>query len=417
MDRLENTVRPYAWGSRTAIPALLGQEPSGEPQAEVWMGAHPGAPSGVDRGTGGTLTLDAVIAADPQRELGAGVVARFGAGLPFLFKVLAAGEPLSVQVHPDLARARAGFAAEEAAGVPLEARERNYKDANHKPEMLCALEEFTGVCGFRAPLSTVALLERLGVAGLRPVIEVLRAKPETEALREALTWVLTLHPDTVARLVGATGHALLRLAGESTDAREALMLRDYAALADHYPADPGLLSALLLNHVVLAPGEAVYLGAGVPHAYFRGLGVELMANSDNVLRAGLTPKHIDVPELLRVVDFAATEPGVIRPRSVAGHPGEELYPAPIDEFRLSRYRSGGWPLPTDTPQIVLCTGGRVVLTDATGEEVPLAPGQSCFIAADSPAVTLTARGADATAFRATVVGAQAGACWGLSEAA
>ncbi|SEM49243.1 mannose-6-phosphate isomerase, class I [Streptacidiphilus jiangxiensis] len=401
MDRLENAVRPYAWGSRTAIPALLGQEPSGEPQAELWMGAHPGAPSGVDRGAGG-VSLDRLIAADPERELGAATVARFGAGLPFLFKVLAAGEPLSVQVHPDLARARAGFAAEEAAGVPLEARERNYKDANHKPEMLCALEEFTGVCGFRAPLSTVALLERLGVAGLRPVVDVLRAKPETEALREALTWVLTLDNPTVIELVGATRDALLRLAGESASPAEALMLHDYAVLADHYPADPGLLSALLLNHVVLRPGEAVYLGAGVPHAYFRGLGVELMANSDNVLRAGLTPKHIDVPELLRVVEFAATEPGVIRPRSVAAHPGEELYPAPIDEFRLSRYREGSWPLPTDTPQILLCTGGRVVLTDATGEELVLTPGQSCFIAAHSPAVTVTGEGEDAILFRATV---------------
>jgi mannose-6-phosphate isomerase len=369
------------------------------------MGAHPGAPSGVDRGAG-ACSLDELIAVDPVAELGPAAVERFGPALPFLFKVLAAGEPLSVQVHPDLAQAKAGFAAEEAAGVPLGARERNYKDPNHKPEMLCALDEFTGVCGFRAPARTVELLERLGVAGLSPVVEVLRAKPEPEALREALTWALTLAPDTVVELVGATRDALLRLADESADPADAGMLRDYAALADHYPADPGLLSALLLNHVVLRPGEAVYLGAGVPHAYFRGLGVELMANSDNVLRAGLTPKHIDVPELLRVVEFRATEPGVIRPRSVVEHPGEELYPAPIDEFRLSRYRlgaEGGRPLPTDTPQILLCTEGRVALTDATGERLTLAPGQSCFIAAGSPAVTAASEDGDtANLFRATV---------------
>ncbi|WP_042387830.1 mannose-6-phosphate isomerase, class I [Streptacidiphilus melanogenes] len=405
MDRLENTVRPYAWGSRTAIPALLGVEPGDEPQAELWMGAHPGAPSGVDRGAG-ACSLDQVIAADPVSELGTAVVERFGPALPFLFKVLAAGEPLSVQVHPDLAQARAGFAAEEAAGVPLDARHRNYKDANHKPEMLCALDEFTGVCGFRAPAGTVALLERLGVPGLSPVLDVLRAKPETEALREALTWALTLDAETVVPLVAATRDALLHLAEESSEPDEVVMLRDYAALADHYPADPGLLSALLLNHVVLRPGEAVYLGAGVPHAYFRGLGVELMANSDNVLRAGLTPKHIDVPELLRVVEFEATDPGVVRPQSVAEHPGEELYPAPIDEFRLSRYRlgaEGGRPLPTDTPQIVVCTEGRVSLTDATGEQLTLAPGQSCFLAAGSPAVTAEAEdGNPATLFRATV---------------
>jgi mannose-6-phosphate isomerase len=369
------------------------------------MGAHPGAPSALDRGAG-VRSLDEVIAADPVAELGSVVVERFGPALPFLFKVLAAGEPLSVQVHPDLAQARAGFAAEQSAGVPLDAGERNYKDANHKPEMLCALDEFTGVCGFRAPAATVDLLERLGVAGLSPVVEVLRAKPEAEALREALTWVLTQDAETVVALVAATRHALLRLAEEASAPEEAVMLRDYAALADHYPADPGLLSALLLNHVVLRPGTAVFLGAGVPHAYFRGLGVELMANSDNVLRAGLTPKHIDVPELLRVVDFRATDPGLIVPRSVAEHQGEELYPAPIDEFRLSRYRLGAAadrPLPTDTPQIVLCTEGRVSLTDATGEQLTLASGQSVFIAAGSPAVTASSEdGAPANLFRATV---------------
>jgi mannose-6-phosphate isomerase len=405
MDRLENTVRPYAWGSRTAIPALLGVAPSGEPQAELWMGAHPGAPSQVDRGAG-PCSLDRVIAADPLRELGAAAVQRFGPALPFLFKVLAAGEPLSVQVHPDLAQARAGFAAEEAAGVPLEARERNYKDANHKPEMLCALDDFVGLCGFRAPARTVRLLERLGVVGLSPVLEVLRNKPEPEALREALTWVLTLGPDTVVALVAATRDALLRVADEAGDPATAGMLRDYAALADRYPADPGLLSALLMNHMVLRPGEAVYLGAGVPHAYFRGLGVELMANSDNVLRAGLTPKHIDVPELLRVVVFRASEPAVIRPQTVAAHPGEELYPVPIDEFRLSRYRLGPedrHPVPTDTPQILLCTEGRVTLSDTTGTRMSLASGQSCFIAADSPAVTAASEpGAAANLFRATV---------------
>ncbi|MFJ1709763.1 mannose-6-phosphate isomerase, class I [Kitasatospora sp. NPDC088346] len=401
MDRLENTIRPYAWGSRTAIPALLGAEPSGEPQAELWMGAHPGAPSGIDRGYT-ARSLDQVIAADPQGELGAATVTRFGTTLPFLFKVLAAGEPLSIQVHPHMDQARAGFAAEEAAGVPMDAHERNYKDPNHKPEMLCALAEFTGVCGFRAPEQTARLLTRLSVPGLSGVIQALRAKPEPKALREALTMVLTLDQDTVVDLVARTRNALLRLAAENPTPPDASMLRDYAALADHYPADPGLLSALLLNHMTLRPGEAVYLGAGVPHAYFHGLGVELMANSDNVLRAGLTPKHIDVPELLRVVEFEATDPAAIQPVQVAECPGEELYPAPIHEFRLSRYRLGSWPLPTDSPQIILCTEGRAVLVDAASEKLTLSRGESCFIAAGGPAVTATRDGSEATIFRATV---------------
>ncbi|MBF9073331.1 mannose-6-phosphate isomerase, class I [Streptacidiphilus fuscans] len=400
MDRLATTIRPYAWGSRTALPALLGAEPTEDPQAELWMGAHSGAPSGVDRGHG-AQTLDQVIAADPERELGAATVRRFGPTLPFLFKVLAAGEPLSVQVHPDLAQAQAGFAAEEARGIPLSARERNYRDANHKPEMLCALDEFTGVCGFRRPERTAALLDRLGVPGLRPVADVLRAKPEPEALREALTLVLTLDQASVPALVAETAEALRRLAAEAaSDEAEAVAFADYAALADYYPNDPGLLSALLLNHVVLRPGQAIYLGAGVPHAYFRGLGVELMANSDNVLRAGLTPKHIDVPELLAVVRFEATDPSVVPSESVPGNPGEQLYPVPIDEFRLSRYELGEWPLPTGTPQIVLCTSGEATLTDAAGQRLTLSPGQSCFIPADNPAVTAT--GSATTIFRATV---------------
>ncbi|MGW0897582.1 mannose-6-phosphate isomerase, class I, partial [Streptomyces goshikiensis] len=162
MDRLTNTIRPYAWGSTTAIPALLGVEPSGEPQAEMWMGAHPGAPSRLDRGAGET-TLPAVIDADPERELGAAAVAKFGPRLPFLLKLLAAGSPLSLQVHPDLAQARAGFADEEARGVPIDAGHRNYKDPNHKPELICALTPFSGLCGFRRPLEAAALLDGLGV--------------------------------------------------------------------------------------------------------------------------------------------------------------------------------------------------------------------------------------------------------------
>ncbi|MEY9871687.1 mannose-6-phosphate isomerase [Streptacidiphilus sp. MAP12-33] len=398
------TIRPYAWGSRTAIPAMLGVEPSGEPQAELWMGAHPGAPSGVDRGAG-VRSLDHVIAADPTGELGARTVARFGPALPFLFKVLAAQEPLSIQVHPDLVQARAGFAAEEAAGVPLDARERNYKDANHKPEMLCALEEFTGVCGFRSPEATARLLERLGVPTLRPLVDVLRARPEQTALRQAMTWALTRDNGIVVKLVAATRGALLRLADVSPTAPEAAMLRDYAALADHHPADPGLLSALLLNHVALVPGDALFLGPGVPHAYFRGLGVELMANSDNVLRAGLTPKHIDVPELLRVVDFRASDPVVIRPQPAVEDTGEELYPVSIDEFRLSRYRLGPEnviSLPTDTPQILLCTQGRALLTDASGACLTLTSGQSCFVAADGTVVHATSLDGSGMLFRATV---------------
>ncbi|WP_344011188.1 mannose-6-phosphate isomerase, class I, partial [Streptomyces thermospinosisporus] len=196
MDRLENTIRPYAWGSTTAIPRLLGTEPTGEPQAEMWMGAHPGAPSRTARGT-----LAEVIDAAPEKELGAACVARFGPRLPFLLKLLAAGAPLSLQVHPDLEQARKGFEDEERRGIPVDAPHRNYKDANHKPELICALTEFDGLCGFRDPLRAASLLDALGVDSLKPYADLLHARPADAALREVLTAILTADPEEMARTV------------------------------------------------------------------------------------------------------------------------------------------------------------------------------------------------------------------------
>ncbi|MFD8263089.1 mannose-6-phosphate isomerase, class I [Streptomyces griseoluteus] len=381
MDRLDNTVRPYAWGSTIAIPRLLGTEPTGEPQAEMWMGAHPGAPSRTSRGT-----LVEVIDADPERELGAEAVAKFGPRLPFLLKILAAGAPLSLQVHPDLAQAREGYAEEERRGVPVDAPDRNYKDANHKPELICALTEFDGLCGFRAPAEAAGLLDGLGVDSLKPYVDLLRAQPEDAALREVLTAILTANPEDMADTVTEATAACTRLGGPYTP---------YADMARDYPGDPGVIAAMLLNHVRLQPGEALFLGAGIPHAYLDGLGVEIMANSDNVLRCGLTPKHIDVPELLRVVRFEASDPGVLRPE--ASPDGEEVYETPIDEFRLSR-----WVLPGETardltlptPQILLCTAGSV----RVGEH-GLLPGRSVFV----PAGEKAEASGEGTLFRATVI--------------
>ncbi|MER7763374.1 mannose-6-phosphate isomerase, class I [Streptomyces sp. NPDC097619] len=384
MDRLSNTVRPYAWGSTTAIPELLGEQPTGEPQAEMWLGAHPGAPSRLDRGAGET-TLAAVIDADPEGELGAAAVARFGPRLPFLLKLLAAGAPLSLQVHPDLTQARAGFEDEERRGVPLDAPHRNYKDANHKPELLCALTPFDGLCGFRPPLEAAELLAGLHVDSLEPYVDLLRAHPEEAALREVLTAVLTADPEEMAGTVKEATAAAELLGGPYAP---------YASLGHHYPGDPGVIAALLLHHVRLLPGEALFLGAGVPHAYLDGLGVELMANSDNVLRCGLTPKHVDVPELLRVVRFEAADPAVLRPEG----DGEEVYDTPIDEFRLSRFvlAPGAAPreLPAATPQILLCTAGA-----PTVDGLALTPGGSVFVPAGET-VRLAGTG---TVFRATVL--------------
>ncbi|MDQ0601280.1 mannose-6-phosphate isomerase [Streptomyces canus] len=382
MDRLDNTIRPYAWGSTTAIPALLGVAPSGEPQAEMWMGAHPGAPSRTGRGT-----LVEVIEADPERELGADAVTKFGPRLPFLLKILAAGAPLSLQVHPDLTQAKEGYEDEERRGIPVDAGHRNYKDANHKPELICALTEFDGLCGFRAPLEAAGLLAGLGVDSLKPYVDLLHAHPEEAALREVLTAVLSADREEMARTVTEAAAACARLGGGYAP---------YADIAHHYPGDPGVIAAMLLNHVRLQPGEALFLGAGIPHAYLNGLGVEIMANSDNVLRCGLTPKHVDVPELLRIVRFEAADAGVLRPE--ASPDGEEVYETPIDEFRLSRYvlPEGGaaHDLTRATPQILLCTAGSV----RAGEH-ELNPGQSVFVPAGGKA-EVTGAG---TVFRATVI--------------
>ncbi|MFI8457951.1 mannose-6-phosphate isomerase, class I [Kitasatospora sp. NPDC085464] len=397
MDRLVNTVRPYAWGSLTALPELLGQQPTGEPQAELWMGAHPGDPSRADRGDG-PRRLDELIAADPEGELGAASVARFGPTLPFLFKVLAAGTPLSIQAHPTLDQARAGFAAENALGIPPDAPERSYRDANHKPEMVCALGDFEGLCGFRRPAEAAELMARLSVNGLEPLIDLLGVEDEAEALRGTLAAILTMDDETAAKTVRETAETLAEYDTGDPDWYYA----PYARIAKDFPDDRGLIAGMLLNHVRLRAGEALYLGAGVPHAYLSGVCVELQANSDNVLRAGLTPKHIDVPELLKVVVFESGAPEVVAPVPVGDTPGEELYPVPIDEFRLSRFTLDGVERTIDgrTPQILLCTEGGVRLTGADGTVLELARGGSAFLPATGTPTRLSS--AAGTVFRATV---------------
>ncbi|GAA3372160.1 mannose-6-phosphate isomerase, class I [Streptomyces sannanensis] len=386
MDRLFNTVRPYAWGSTTFIPELLGIASTGEPQAEMWMGANGGAPSRIDRGEG-ERSLPEVIAADPEREMGAATVAKFGTGLPFLFKLLAAGTPLSLQVHPDLAQAKEGYEREERQGIPIDAPHRNYKDPHHKPELICALTPFEGLCGFRDPDATAELLAALDVDSLKPYVDLLHAHPREAALREILTAVLTADREEVAVTVAETAAAAERLGGAYAP---------YASIAHHFPGDPGVIAAMLLNYVKLQPGEALYLGAGVPHAYLQGLGVEILANSDNVLRCGLTPKHVDVAELLRIVRLEPMEPAILRPEVSSS--GEEVYETPVDDFRLSRYFLAPGSAPHDitagTPQILLCTAGT-----ATVGTLDLTPGQSVFVPAGEKAV-LSGGG---TVFRATVV--------------
>lgn len=334
---IENTPRAYAWGSRDALPSLLGTTPTGEPQAELWLGDHPGAPASVMKARPAPQTLIELIESDPERY---GVD---GAHLPFLLKVLGIGAPLSLQVHPDKRQAEEGFAREEAAGVPRGARERNYGDANHKPELLVALGEVTALCGFR-PLAE-ARAELLALAAAAPAgrgREALEhaagmcAVDDESAARAArsslLTWAFDGDDATLA--VTALAEALDRGVQGVSDSR----LRSLRELTATHPADAGVLLSLLLHLVTLRPGEAVYLGARQLHAYLSGIAVEVMAASDNVLRAGLTVKHVDAGEVMRIVDTATLDSPRLEARPVA--PGLIAWQPDVPDFVLLRARLG-----------------------------------------------------------------------------
>ncbi|MEV5690505.1 mannose-6-phosphate isomerase, class I [Micromonospora globbae] len=352
MELLYGPVRDYAWGSRSAIAALQGRPvPSEGPEAELWLGAHPGAPAAVER-DGARVSLLDELTAEPERWLGRQVVNRFGARLPFLLKVLAADAPLSLQAHPDAKQARAGYATDEARP----AGERNYVDPYHKPELLVALSPFEALCGFRDPVASARALAAFGVPALEPVVAALRTGPAglRTAVRTLLTWPAEERAGLVAAVVAAPA-----------DGPDAELAR---ALAAAYPADPGVLVALLLNHVRLVPGEAIWMPAGNLHAYLRGCGVEIMAASDNVLRGGLTPKRVDVDELLRVLRFEVLDEPVCRARPVG--PGVDCWPVPVDDFALYRVTVGGEvpaaELPVIGPRVVLCVSGAVTVDDGTG---------------------------------------------------
>jgi mannose-6-phosphate isomerase len=358
---IEGVIRRYEWGSRTAIQELLGLEPDGRPAAELWFGAHAGDPSPA-LGT----TLDQLISADADALLGAAVVQQWGERLPFLLKVLAAETALSMQVHPNRAQARVGYEAEEAARPSV----RSYTDPNPKPELLCALTSFEALCGFRPVVETLAVLDDLAVPELGFLADTLR---QPDGLRAAFTALLR-HDDPAALAAAAAAHAT-----------EDGPLRAMWIAAHDFPGDIGVVLTLLLNYVRLAPGEAIYLAAGNVHSYLRGMGVEIMANSDNVLRCGLTPKHVDVSELLKITDF--TE--LAEPRWPAR---DGVFRVPVPEFALRPVHDVA-ELGGEGPRIVLCTEG----TASVGELV-IGAGHAALVVAGEPVTVRT----DGAAFVASI---------------
>lgn len=371
-------VQPYAWGSTTLMAERFGWPVSSEPQAEMWIGAHSLLPSSV-LVEGVWVSLPDAIAAAPERWLGPRVLSRFGPMLPMLMKILAIGQPLSLQAHPSPAQAAAGFAREEARGVDRLAPERSYRDERAKPELICALTAMDALCGFRDLEESATLLRSVG-GTLGAMAGELMSSADLLRLVGSL---LQSHVDTQRALVAELLEAANRLPwGVGSLVRQ---------LAEQYPGDVGVVVALLLNHVTLAPGEALFLPAGNMHAYLSGLGVEVMANSDNVLRGGLTPKHVDIPALLETL-VPVTGPwpkalfhsrnGVTRWTTDAA----EVELACITAASLSHGVSLGV---SDGPTLLVVSDGTVLLSDPADGGLELGAGDAAYA---TPGAELVIRG-------------------------
>ena len=370
---LTSPVRHYPWGSRTVLPRMLGEPtPAADPWAEIWIGAH---------------------AMDPSHLPDGRSLAEVEPGLPFLVKLLAAAEPLSIQVHPNLEQATAGYADEQSRGVPLSADHRSYRDTNHKPELFVTIELTHALCGFRPPSLIASTADLLGSAAFAELVAPTRSGLSPESgLREVFHALMDLRGSALSTLVDQVAQACGRVladAGEPLRTSAEWVVR----LAGKYPADAGVLAPLLLNLVVIEPGQALFVGSGVLHAYLNGAGVEVQASSDNVLRGGLTGKHIDIAELLRVVRFEVGSGRLVQPLELS--PGLESYPVPVTDFAVWRARPAGTTVlvPAAGPRIAVCVAGRVdvcgtVLTPgraayvpATVDEVVVGGAGTCFVTA------------------------------------
>jgi mannose-6-phosphate isomerase len=415
---ISNTPRNYAWGSPTAIAELLGRPAAGGPEAELWLGAHPGSPAVIDQPerTGGAADLAEWIRLDPAGALGDALAP--AGRLPFLMKILAAHDPLSLQAHPSPERAAAGFALENAAGIPLTAADRNYKDPFHKPEIIFALSDtFQALCGFRDLPQIRAILAELRALDATmddpqpgALLGLENRLVGNTALHDVVDWLLSdgRGGDTgevawlVERVVALAERAAFLIDGGAR-VSFAAELATVRSLATAYPGDPGVVISLLTNLVTLKRGEVLFLPAGNIHAYLSGLGVEVMAASDNVLRGGLSPKHIDIDELLEVLDFAPLPVPYLAPELQAD--GVAVYRPGVPDFELAHVsvpadaaadesRAAGAPMRQVTltgPGIAICTAGRFLVAGAHSS-VTMARGESVYLTPDEGTITFAGSG-------------------------
>ncbi|HRY81857.1 MAG TPA: mannose-6-phosphate isomerase, class I [Spirochaetia bacterium] len=402
--RLENPIQHYDWGTPDAIPALLGMdEPDGKPCAELWMGAHPKAPS-VAETEDGRVPLDRLIARDPVSALGAPTVERFGPALPFLFKVLSAARPLSIQAHPQKLKAERGFEKENAEAVPLDAPDRNYRDPNHKPEMLVALDDFEGLCGFRPIPEILRLIRTVAPREFERIAGNLVRNPGKVELAVLFYRFISYSANLKRDLLYYTERRIRRILDHEPDPAVRDALSWVLTLMRLFPGDVGALAPLILNHFRLTPGQALFIEPGQIHAYLRGTGLEIMANSDNVLRGALTSKNIDIPELLSVLSFVPEGVRIYGPRETGT--AVEEYASEAAEFRLDRIRlEPGRDVPRGRPgpEILLCLEGWITISDTSGGPgrggLALERGGCAFITADVRDYSLAGSG---LAFRAGV---------------
>lgn len=375
---MKNIVQEYAWGSYTAIPELLGNvSPAKTPQAELWMGAHPKAPSMV-KCDGNWKSLLELIEKNPHDILGEKVAEKFDNSLPYLFKVLAAAKPLSIQAHPSRGQAKRGFERENRVGIPLDAYNRNYKDDNHKPECICALSLLWALNGFRKISDIVGLMEKICPKGLKNELDNLRGKPNSLGLKNFFQAMMTMDRDRQKQIIA---DAITNAQKFIDDDQAYKWMID---LHREYPADIGVFSPVLLNLICLKPGQAMFLKAGELHAYLDGVGIEIMANSDNVLRGGLTPKHVDVPELLKVLNFEEREIDILIPEESNNY--ESIYSSSAEEFILSVISVKEGIIYNSSldrsVEILLCTDGNAtVFESGENEKIDIAGGRSVIIPA------------------------------------
>ncbi|MBU4259512.1 MAG: mannose-6-phosphate isomerase, class I [Proteobacteria bacterium] len=373
---MKNTIPEYAWGSHTAIADLLGNKsPSAKPQAELWMGAHPKAPSLV-KYDDKWLSLIDLIKQSPKDILGKEIAAKFDNKLPYLFKVLAASKPLSIQAHPSIKQAKEGFERENRLGIALDSPSRNYKDENHKPECICALTPFLALYGFRKISEIISLMEKICLKVLDRELNNFKRQPNSEGLKSFFQSLITMNSQRKKQIIE---HAITNT---QKIAEDNLGFKWMINLYKEYPDDIGIFAPILLNLISLKPGQAIFLPSGELHAYLEGLGIELMANSDNVLRGGLTKKHIDVPELLKVLSFEETDVNILL--SQKDKDCEGVYYSMAKEFVLSvisdekniSYTSSE----KRSVEIILCTDGKASIADVElNENITLTKGASIII--------------------------------------